>query len=348
MPRMSMARWLLTLICLLPALPAAAAPQDPPGRLLFQSHAREAGLGKLRINLLLQDRVGFIWAGTDRGVYRFDGQRFTPFGVPQGLPSPEVNALQLDAEGRLWVGTNQGLARFDGTRFEAATGLPADLAVEELAVGPDRALWVGTRQGPFRSGPSGFAAVPGWPGGVAYSMTLKTDGAAPALWVGSRRELFAWTVDGGWQPATGRLSLRPGEQLDRLASTPDGQVFARSSRATYRLAAGGTAFEALPDVPMAETLFSRMPVDAEGGVWMPTEKGIVRHHQGRWQRIGHGRGPGLAEHGLRRARPPGRPAVAGLRRPSRRARAARHRRAGEAGAAPAAAAPAGGGPDAGG
>lgn len=261
--------------------------QDPQGRLLFQSHGREAGLGNLRINLLVQDRVGFIWAGTDRGVYRFDGQRFTAFGAEQGLPSPEVNALQLDAGGVLWVGTSQGLARFDGSRFVAATGLPGGLAVQELAVGPDKALWVGTREGPFRGSAAGFAGVPGWPGGVAYSMTLKADGAvAPVLWVGGRRSVHSWTVAQGWQPAPATLPLGAAEQIDRLASDGAGRVFARTSQATYVLEPGSAEFQALANLPRAETLYSRLHVDGDGDVWLPTEKGIYRYRQGQLQRIG--------------------------------------------------------------
>lgn len=275
-------RRLLPLLCLLLWLVGArsiAAPApDPPGRLLFQSHGREAGLGNLRINLLLQDGTGFLWAGTDRGLFRFDGQRFTAFGMAEGLPSPEVNALQLDAQGVLWVGTTRGLAGFDGRSFVAARGLPSGLSVEELAIGPDRLLWVGTRDGPFRGGAAGFAPVPGWPGGVAYSMALQANGPAPALWVGGRHRLSVWTVAGGWQPAPVALDLPEGEQLDRLAADAAGRVFARSSRATYVLEPGGAAFRTLAGLPRAETLLSRMHVDAEGGVWLPTEKGVHRFH----------------------------------------------------------------------
>jgi diguanylate cyclase (GGDEF)-like protein len=283
-------RLLLPLLCLLLVLagaaPATAAPQDPPGRLLFQSHAREAGLGNLRINLLVQDGTGFLWAGTDRGLFRFDGQRFTAFGLAEGLPALEVNALQLDAQGVLWAGTTQGLARFDGRRFVRAAGLAESLSVEELAVGPDRLLWVGTRDGPFRGGAAGFAPVPGWPGGVAYSMALQPRGSVAALWVGSRRSLAVWTVAEGWQAAPAELAVARGEHLDRLAADPAGRVFARTSQATYVLEPGGAAFLPLPGLPRAETLFSRLHVDTEGGVWLPTEKGVHRFHQGQLQRIG--------------------------------------------------------------
>lgn len=286
-----MLRWAWALTCLLlfllQASPTIAAPIDPPGRLLFQSHGREAGLGNLRINLLVQDQVGFIWAGTDRGVYRFDGQRFTAFVAEQGLPSLEVNALQLDAQGLLWVGTTAGLARFDGARFVPATGLPDGMAVQELAVGPDGALWVGTRDGPFRGGPQGFAAVPGWPGGVAYSMTLRRDGSAPpALWVGNRRAIQTWTAAEGWRTAPASLVLQTREQIDRLASDPAGRVFMRTSLGTYRLDPGAATFQAMAEVPLAETLFSRMHVDATGTVWLPTEKGIYRYRDGQLQVIG--------------------------------------------------------------
>ena len=61
--------------------------------------------------------MGYIWIGTEFGLNRFDGYRFTPY-LNNPLDSTSlcfnnVVSLLCDKEGRLWVGTSQGLQRYD-------------------------------------------------------------------------------------------------------------------------------------------------------------------------------------------------------------------------------------------
>src|ERR1700691_1039230 len=72
------------------------------------------GLGNLSVNCLLQDRSGFLWIGTESGLYQYDGSRFWQFGPKEGLPSGFVRALSLARYGRLWFGTRDGLAFSSG------------------------------------------------------------------------------------------------------------------------------------------------------------------------------------------------------------------------------------------
>lgn len=51
----------------------------------------------------LQDRQGDFGFGTDKGLVRFDGIRFTVFDMNAGLPDPEVLELYLDRQDRLWI-----------------------------------------------------------------------------------------------------------------------------------------------------------------------------------------------------------------------------------------------------
>ena len=51
----------------------------------------------------LQDRRGFLWFGTDKGLACFDGTRFRTYDVSDGLPDPEVLNIQEDSQGRLWL-----------------------------------------------------------------------------------------------------------------------------------------------------------------------------------------------------------------------------------------------------
>ena len=68
------------------------------------------GLGNLNINAIVQDRAGFLWIGTENGLFRYDASSFTEYGRSDGLPGTFVRALHLDQAGRLWVGTTEGLA----------------------------------------------------------------------------------------------------------------------------------------------------------------------------------------------------------------------------------------------
>src|SRR5215813_7499357 len=57
---------------------------------------------------------GYIWVGTDSGLYRFDGISFELWSSPDGkrLPSSLISALQGTRDGSLWIGMLGGLAHF--------------------------------------------------------------------------------------------------------------------------------------------------------------------------------------------------------------------------------------------
>ncbi len=85
---------------------------------------REAdGLPQSRIRAIVQTRDGYIWLGTDGGLMRFNGERFTGFTVQSGdLKDNEVWALQEDNEGSLWIGTyGGGITRLKDGRFRTYT-----------------------------------------------------------------------------------------------------------------------------------------------------------------------------------------------------------------------------------
>lgn len=71
------------------------------------------------VNKVCQDKYGYIWVGTEYGLNRFDGYRFTPFLHHQNdvgtLGNNDISSMFCDSEGRLWVGTAKGLERYDYT-----------------------------------------------------------------------------------------------------------------------------------------------------------------------------------------------------------------------------------------
>src|SRR5215469_1617014 len=62
---------------------------------------------------ITQTGDGYIWIGTESGLFRFDGSRFEPWSSPDGkkLPSSVIRHLLGARDGSLWIGMHGGLAQ---------------------------------------------------------------------------------------------------------------------------------------------------------------------------------------------------------------------------------------------
>ncbi len=138
--------------------PAAAPGQEPGGRrnVRFQRLSLEQGLSQAFVYCAVQDRLGFMWFGTQEGLNRYDGYGFTVFAHdpddPGSLAHDLVRAILEDRQGRLWVGTERGLDRllpesgsFRHHRAPETAGQPApQLRVRALLEDRRGVLWLGT------------------------------------------------------------------------------------------------------------------------------------------------------------------------------------------------------------
>jgi ligand-binding sensor domain-containing protein len=124
---------LLAVLCYAAAAPpcAAVGPETPLRQLAIETWRTEQGLPQNTVPALAQTRDGYLWAGTQEGLARFDGMRFVVFDGANtpGLGHDTVWRLLADRAGRLWIGTvGGGLTRLDETGFrrfaeaEAACG----------------------------------------------------------------------------------------------------------------------------------------------------------------------------------------------------------------------------------
>src|ERR1039458_1252410 len=70
----------------------------------FRHYGAAEGLQNQVILSLAQDGAGYIWSGSEAGLYRYDGARFRLMGAAEGLPcTAEVHALHVAADGALWA-----------------------------------------------------------------------------------------------------------------------------------------------------------------------------------------------------------------------------------------------------
>jgi ligand-binding sensor domain-containing protein/signal transduction histidine kinase len=164
-----------------------------PATLVIHAWNTQTGLPQNTVNAIVQTQNGYLWLATQEGLARFDGVRFTSYGLQDGLPSVEINALCEDHQGTLWIGTSGGLSRQFNGEFENVP-LPQRLAtsdvVTELMEDSAGLLWVGTRNGVGIYKDGNFIENPDLAGlgqTVVLSLAQSHDGA---VWIGTSRGLF--------------------------------------------------------------------------------------------------------------------------------------------------------------
>jgi ligand-binding sensor domain-containing protein len=112
----------------------------------------EANLPSHRVLALDVSPAGEVWAGTDRGAARFDGERWQTFtAADSGLADDRVTAVEA-GESAVWFGTPSGLSRLEtATGAWQTTAAGRDgfgaAAIGDLELASDGVLWAGTMGG---------------------------------------------------------------------------------------------------------------------------------------------------------------------------------------------------------
>jgi len=201
-------RWLLLLapLCPVVATPAATAPWTALAHPMFHAVGAQYGLANVIVTGIVQDREGFLWAGTQGGLSRWDGYRFRNYGSvpgdPRTLPDGYVGTLHVDPRGRLWIGTaSGGLARYrpasdDFVTYNVRNAGLASLGVLALAGDAAGGLWVGSDNGLDYLHESG---APGAPRVSHYSVEAGSglpDNIIKSLWQDGGGTLWVGTGHG--------------------------------------------------------------------------------------------------------------------------------------------------------
>jgi len=85
-----------------PFAPSCAAQQ-------YSFSQATGGLGNPNVNSIAQDRQGYLWVGTENGLYRYDGRQFLKYGAANGLHAHTIRSVFVGPDGTLWVGATTGI-----------------------------------------------------------------------------------------------------------------------------------------------------------------------------------------------------------------------------------------------
>src|ERR1700704_1837930 len=187
------------LFCLLSATFGVSATNSPPipdhPHYAIQHFGERFGLGSATVLTMAQDKQGFLWIGTQTGLFRYDGNGVTRFGRAEGLPGELVELILVAPDGELWVRGRKGIARRIQERFEPIVLTPAVGALHDsyqsFAVDSAGTLYISTQNGLLRLSrdhiqrqlfPIGSRGVP-----AAVDAVVRTDD--DVVWFASGRQI---------------------------------------------------------------------------------------------------------------------------------------------------------------
>lgn len=136
-----MRKWIVIFLVTFPACISLA--QVP----LFQHYSLLKRNESIQVNVIFQDRSGYMWCGTNQGLFRMDGVNTVHYDVHDSLPDNHVTAIAQDSIGRIWTGHRNGQLAFVEhnrvTVFKPGEG-NSDHEVSDILFDRDGILWFST------------------------------------------------------------------------------------------------------------------------------------------------------------------------------------------------------------
>jgi len=255
---------------------------------IHESWQTGQGLPQNSVLSIAQTRDGYLWLGTEEGLVRFDGVRFSVFDKnTAGLKSNMVLALLVDRHNDLWLGTyGGGVARLHEGKFQfytAADGLPSN-QVRSLYEDREGVIWIGTDGGGLVRLEGKrlrvYKQADGLVDNAVFSMTGTSDGT---LWIGTHSGVSCLR--------NGRFSTFPlrsnpgGDFVRALFADSDGTVWAGTNDGLVMISGSRLRRFSTREGLTSNSVFS-IRRDAAGSLWIGTANGLNRLAEEKFSQFG--------------------------------------------------------------
>ncbi len=251
---------------------------------------RNGELPSIDINCIAQDSLGFLWVGTWKGLFRYDGREVINYSLlTKNEIGRKISTLYIDVKGNLWIGTySEGLFHYNlksqkVTSFYEIHGIKAGNIIN-IAAGTPQMVIVSSYEGifsfdlekeSFEKNVLTFSED-----GNTFRLTATCYDSQGNLWVGSDQGILKYDQVSGSLFNTGQLSnkyIHRIVELDNgwiiasnlggsdLFEEIDGQLVHRQNNPLGR-ALGGI---------VGESNYSMQSKSVPGQLWVGTHNGLL-------------------------------------------------------------------------
>ncbi|HYE31208.1 MAG TPA: two-component regulator propeller domain-containing protein [Methylomirabilota bacterium] len=263
----------------------ALSPRKALTQFIQDSWQDRDGLPQNSVEAILQTRDGYLWFGTQYGLARFDGVKFTSFD-PRNVPAFEggayVRSLCESRDGSLWAGLDRGgVVRYRDGKFERFGPERGFTSSNARAIFEDRAgnVWVAAYAGVFRFHNGRFTLIPKVPTSNTYHIYEDPNG-----------RLLCACDDGVYELANGALRKAdltggtPMQWVRAIHTSPEGACWIGTIEGLFRFHNSKlekfTEADGLPSSHIRQFL-----TDRDGSFWIATWGGLARHRDGRFEKL---------------------------------------------------------------
>src|SRR6185312_14384285 len=236
------------------------------------------------IYAMAQTPDGYLWLGSEFGLFRFDGAHSVLWQVPAGQHSPNsaVSDLMVTRDGTLWIGTFGGLATWDGrnlTRLHEFDGRYITVLYEDR----EGTVWVGTMESPGQlcALRDGRAHCYGSKIDFGTGVWVAYEDGSGTLWAGAQTGL--WRIKPGTPKRFNSATPLGGTVLPN--SGPIGLTRSGPGQLLMAVHNGGlmrVVGDEVKPYPITISDSNRLLRDRDGGLWIGTiERGLIHMHNGR-------------------------------------------------------------------
>ncbi len=241
------------------------------------------GLQQNSVLSIVQSRDGYLWIGTQEGLARFDGVKFTVYNNNNSSWVDQdtwVRALLAARDGSIWVGTTSGLNRFSNGQFTPYTvksGLPHSY-IQALCEDAEGAIWIGTAQGVARFQNNRFTTVAVTTEQTPADIKHIIPSRAGGLWLASANMIYRYR-DGFFAPHPFPKDYA-GYEITRLFEDRHGTLWIGTTEAGVLLLQKESFTGKSTHDGLASDQIKTISEDEDGRIWIGTNAGLDYYENG--------------------------------------------------------------------
>ncbi len=268
--------------------PRISFPANP--RFTVERLEDQFGMAAVTVTCMGQDAQGFLWIGTQTGLYRFDGARARKMSEVEGITGHYIVDLLIAPDGTPWFAGNRGIAHLVNGEFEPlqipVASMPLGTGNQILAVDSQGVVFVLLfKGGVLRIDPKNATKVNtfGRAEGIPENGAGIVRGPDDAIWITSGRHLAHL------EPGGSAFVVDPGMRLpkDRVVAL----LFDGSRTMWLRTATHLASLDPrLHKISLEKAVIAssneeegKPTIDQAGRLLVPTSAGLYWKQEGRWQ-----------------------------------------------------------------